>query len=96
MPNPERSYQLHFGEDKELPKEVYYFHEGVIIYPANSGRGVLRKPINAKRLDAKIKGLTGFIAHERIDLYFNGRYWSLPEGTIFGAYVKKASKRQIR
>ncbi len=67
----------------------------MIIFPENSGRGSLRKPVYAERLNNKIKGLPGFRALERVDLYFDGHYWSLPEGTIFGAYARNARKRKI-
>jgi len=57
---------------------------------------VLTRSIHARRTNGKIKGLTGYQALTRIDLYLNGRYWSLPEGTLFGAYSKKAHKRKIK
>lgn len=89
-----RPYQLHL--DEQVPETIYEFFAGTVIYPERSSRGVLTRSIHARRTNGKIKGLTGYQALTRIDLYLNGRYWSLPEGTLFGAYSKKAHKRKIK
>ena len=85
-----RPYQLHLGE--QVPETIYEFPTGTVIYPERSSRGVLIRPIYAR----KIKGLTDYQALTRIDLYLDGRYWSLPERTLFEAYSKKAHKRKIK
>ncbi|MBI4973030.1 hypothetical protein HZC27_00255 [Candidatus Roizmanbacteria bacterium] len=83
-------YQMHFDE-KEV-ETVYRFLEGTVIYPDRSGRGMLRGEISAKKLPYHVNGLTGYRSGCRMDLHHDGRYWSLPEGTDFGAYANKARK----
>ena len=68
-----------------------------MIWPEGSGRGVLRNGVDARKLEGKkFSGLTAFQAQNKLDLYLDGNYWSLPEGTIFGAYAKNAKKRKIK
>jgi len=88
-------YQLHLGE--KIPETIFFFEAGVMIYPKGSKRGELRNGIFAEKIEGiKTYGLTSFKALQRLDLELNNRYWSLPEGTVFGAYAKKAKKREIK
>ena len=76
---------------------MWYFEKGTVIWPSDSRRGVLRSDVYAEKLEGqKVAGLTAFKAKERLDLYFDGKFWSLPEGTVFGAYSKNAKKRKIK
>lgn len=63
-----------------------------MIYPSGSKRGVLMSPLYAEALKTNINGLPGFKALGRIDLYLDGNYWFLPEGTLFGANKKGQKK----
>lgn len=83
-------YQTHFGEEKV--ETVYRFLKGTVVYPDRSGRGMLRNDISAKKLPYSVSGLTGWRAGCQMDLHHDGHYWSLPEGTDFGAYADKARK----
>ena len=94
MSRVERPYQLHLGE--ETPRTIFRFDEGTVIYPLHSRRGVLRNPVFARETKGKAKGLTVFESLSRVDLYFDGQYWSLPEGSLFAAYKKKAKKVKIK
>jgi hypothetical protein len=95
MSKERRPYQLHLGE--QTPETVWFFEEGTMIWSENSRREVLRNGVYARKLEGKkVSGLTAFQAQERLDLYLNGNYWSLPEGTMFGAYAKNAKKRKIK
>jgi len=68
-----------------------------MIWPEGSKRGVLRNGVYARKLEGKkVSGLTAFQAQNKLDLYLNGNYWSLPEGTIFGAYAKNAKMREMK
>ena len=88
-------YQLHLGE--KIPETLWFFEEGTMIWPERSKRGVLRNGVYARKLEEKkVSGLTAFQAQNKLDLYLNGNYWSLPEGTIFGAYTENAKKRKIK
>lgn len=90
-----KPYQLHLGE--QTPETLWVFEEGTMIWPKNSRRGVLRNGVYARKLEGeKIAGLTAFQAQERLDLYLDGSYWSLPEGTMFGAYAKNAKMREMK
>jgi hypothetical protein len=90
-----RPYQLHLGE--KTPETLWFFEEGTMIWPERSRRGVLRNGVYARKLEGeKITGLTAFQAQNRLNLYFDGKYWSLPEGTIFGAYAKNAKRGKIK
>jgi hypothetical protein len=94
MPRKEGSpYQLRLGE--KLPEIIYRFDVGTVIYPLHSHRGVLQAPIFAQKTKSKHNGLTVYESMTRVDLYFDGRFWSLPEGTLFGAYSKQAHKVKI-
>jgi hypothetical protein len=87
-------YQLHLGE--KIPETLYRFDKGTVIYPLDSRQGVLRDSIFAEKTDRKDRG--GLIVYKSktpIDLYFDRRFWSLPEGTLFGAYSKQAHKVKI-
>jgi len=89
-------YQLHLGEEGEKLSDLFYFSEGVVIWPERGSRGVLREGVYAQKTKMKVQGLTGFKALGRIDLYLDSKYWSLPEGTIFGAYAKNAKKVSLK
>jgi len=90
-----KPYQLHLGE--QTPETLWFFEEGTTIWPEGSKRGVLRNGVYARKLEGKkVSGLTAFKAQERLYLYLDGSYWSLSEGTIFGAYDKNAKKRKIK
>jgi hypothetical protein len=88
----EGGYQPQSDETQESKEQLVMFNTGTVIYPAHSSRGVLRAPLNARKLPGKIKGLSGYEASSRVDLYFKEHYWSLPSGTQFGAYASKAKK----
>ncbi len=86
-------YQLRLEEPKG---DRYFFPEGTMTWPQTTGRGILQSGVYALRLKrVKIKGLTGFQLLEPATLYFNGRFWTLSEGTPFGAYVKNGRKIKI-
>ncbi|MGB9911326.1 MAG: hypothetical protein ACPLKP_01835 [Microgenomates group bacterium] len=87
-------YQRRLGEEGEL--ERYLFPKGTMIWPKYSGRGILTQDCYAKRLNCKIRGLTGFKSCEPLFLRLDERHWTLPEGTTFGAYVKTGKKRKIK
>jgi len=90
-----KPYQLHLSE--ETPETLWFFGEGIMIWPSGSRRGVLRSGVYAEKLKGqKVAGLTAFKAMSRLDLYFDGKFWSLPEKTLFGAYSKNARKREIK
>ncbi len=94
---PERkgSYQLHF--DEEIPETLYFFSKETVIYPQYSKRGVLTNNVFAEKIEGyKVRGLTAFKSRQRLYLYLDNRYWTLPEGTIFGAYAKNAKRREIK
>jgi len=73
-------------------KNLLSFPKGTVVWPLGSRRGVLRQDILAHGIDQKIKGLPGFQALQRMSLYLDRRYWSLPKGTFFGAYQNNAQK----
>jgi len=86
-----KPYQLRL--DEQTPETLWFFEKGIVIWPSSSERGVLRSGVYAEKLKRqKVAGLTAFKARERLDLYLDGNFWSLPEGTIFGAYTKNAKK----
>lgn len=89
-------YQRRFGEEGEL--ERYLFPKGTMIWPETSGRGVLTEGCYAERLppQIKIKGLTGFQSCGPLHLYFDRKYWTLPQGTRFGACLKNAKRVKIK
>lgn len=87
------AYQLHLGE--KLPETVYRFDQGTVIYPLNSSRGTLRNSVTARERNMKRSGLKVYESLSRIDLFFDNRYRSMPEGTLFGAYQKKRHKVKI-
>ncbi|MBI5123139.1 hypothetical protein HZA75_04755 [Candidatus Roizmanbacteria bacterium] len=88
-----RAYQLHLGE--KVPEIVYRFNKATVIYPWGSHRGVLRNPVTARKTEMKRYGLMVYESLSRIDLYFSNRYWSLPEGTFFGAFSNKRHEIKI-
>lgn len=67
-------YQFHLGE--EIPRTIYYFDQGTVIYPLYYRRGSLRNGLYAEPTGIEVNGLTGFRSLGRIDLYFDGQYWS--------------------
>jgi len=94
MPGVEgRAYQLHLEE--KIPKTVYQFDVGTVIYPLRSGRGVIQHTITASETNQKKYGLIVYISLCRIDLYFDNHYWSLPEGSFFAAYKNRGRKMII-
>lgn len=82
------------GFSQEAQVDEVSFRVGVTIFPEGGGRGDLRTDLKAKKLPHKIKGLSGYISLERIDLEYRNlgptRYWSLPMGTRFGTWSKYA------
>ena len=88
-----RAYQLHLGEP--VPEIVYRFNKDTVIYPWGSHRGVLRNLVTARETKMERYGLRVYESLSRVDLYFDNRYWSLPEGSLFGAYQKKRHEIKI-
>lgn len=88
-----KAYQLHLNEP--IPEIVFRFDEGTVIYPWGSHRGMLRSPVMARATNMERNGLQVYKSLTRIDLYFSQSYWSLPEGTLFGAYSNKKHKVRI-
>ncbi|MGB9707124.1 MAG: hypothetical protein ACPLXP_03570 [Microgenomates group bacterium] len=90
--------QLPFEVETEGLREVWFFHEGTVIWPERSGRGVVQGGLYAKELPEgrKIKGLTGFSALEPVTLYLDRRYWTLPKGSLFGAYKGNGERVKIK
>jgi hypothetical protein len=86
----QQPYQVHLGE-KELVN-LYRFSKGTVVYLKGRQSAVLREPVYGKKTEEKIRGLTAYIATSRLDLYYNTRFWSEPEGSIFTAYSSKARK----
>ena len=85
--------QRRLGPENE---PYYIFPEGTMIWPRNSGRGVLTEDLQARKLeDRKVKGLQGWMAEGDIHLYLDKKHWQLSSGTSFGAPVKSAVKRKI-
>lgn len=89
----DRAYQLHLGE--KVPEIVYRFNQGTVVYPWRSHRGVLRNPVTARETKMERNGLRVYESLSRIDLNFDDRYWSLPEGSLFAAYQKKRHEIKI-
>lgn len=83
--------QLQFREMEGKETEVR-FPEGTVIYPARFGRGVLQGDLFAEKAECKIKGLTGYRARSQAVMYFDGHFWTLNAGELFGAYSKNARK----
>jgi len=81
----------------EKPSNQYLISRGAIVYPTRYRFGVeLQESIIAERTPRKDRGgYTNYIALETMTVFREGRYWSLPKGTLFGAYsriVKKLTK----
>src|SRR4051794_17148717 len=76
--------QLTFN-DIENPHTVYIIPATKVIYPEYKGRKVVRKPFAAERLNEQIEGEQGYTSRERIHVYIDTRYRTLPVGTRFGA-----------
>lgn len=93
MARTEGPYQLHLGET--VPETLYQFYKDTVIYPLCSGRGNLRNPITAEEIQTKRGGLTVYRSLSRIDLYLDGHWWSLPEGSLFAAYSNERHKVTI-
>ncbi len=85
----ETSTQIPF---KEIYPEVYQFNGDVIIYPQRERQGVVQHPFQAKKIPGKINGLSGFRDLGPVTLYLDGRFWTLPRGSCFGAYAASAKK----
>lgn len=79
-------------------KQVYYFFpEGTVIWPKNSGRGVLTEDLQAEKQErAKVSGYQAWKAEEGIHLYLDRKHWQLPSGTLFGAPENSAKRRTIK
>jgi len=86
----ETAYQLHFKE--EDPTGVVRFAPKTVIYINGRQTAVLQDNCYAKPTGAKRQELSEYIALSRLDLYFDGRFWSMGEGTLFTAYASKARK----
>ena len=74
--------------------ECYSFPAKTVIYIDGWQSAVLRVQATGKRTGKKIKGLAEYTATCRLDLFYNGNFWSLREGTIFTAYQNKARRIQ--
>jgi len=83
------AYQLHF---KENPTGVVRFAPKTVIYINGRQTAVLQNDCYARPTGAKRRGLGEYIAQSSLDLYFDGRFWSMGEGTLFTAYASKAKK----
>jgi len=90
--------QLSFADEEILREKektaIYEVPKGVMIW-LNRGRGILQEDLWADRLGRKVRGLTGFEARHPVGLYFDGLYWTISEGTIFGTYASNVKKRVI-
>lgn len=75
---------------------VYLVPRGAIIFPSHTGEGIVQGEFFAdKIIGEKIRGLTGFRARGAVSLYYDGRYWGLSTGALFGAYPNNLHKRTI-
>jgi len=87
--------QLPFRAEN-LKKNVWFFPHGTVIWPERGGRGMVQKGLHAEKLEKrKVKGLSGFRALDDCILYFDEKYWTLPEGFRFGTYAKNGKKVKI-
>ena len=87
--------QLPFGV--ENLKNIWFFPHETIIWPERGGRGMVQEGLYAEKLKKrKIKGLNGFRAISSCLLYFDGRYWTLPKDSPFGAYARNGMKVRIK
>ncbi len=89
------SLVIQIGLDQER-KDYYIFPEGTMIWPENSGRGVLTQSLQAQKLKEKIKGLSGWQAETPAHLYLDGKHWQLSKNTRFGAYSQNARKVTLK
>ena len=83
-------YQYHY-EEKEITN-IVRFPAKTVIYINGYQTAVLKTDCFAERLNSKRRGPYEYVARSRLDLYFNTRFWSEGEGTMFTAYAKKARK----
>ncbi len=78
--------------DRETDLELYLIQKGTVVWLKRRGRGVTQHPVLARRVEEKIKGLTGFEALNPVILYLDGKHWTLQKGMRFGAYMKNVRK----
>ena len=82
------------GRKVEL-ENIRGFSKGTVIYPEGWGARtlwILSSNLIARKLTYEVRGLTGYEAVTPIKSHHNGKDWSLPKGTCFGAYANKARK----
>jgi len=86
--------QLLFGAEKLT--DVWFFPHGTMIWPERGGRGVVQEGLYAIKSKEKIRKLSGFWMLNDCTLYLNGKYWTLPKGSLFGAYAKNGKKVKLK
>jgi hypothetical protein len=88
--SPERSDRKHNPEN-DL-NQIFRFPNGTEIFIEGEENVRLHGDAYGKMTSETIKGFTAYIATSQLALRHGVRYWTLPEGTIFGAYANKAQK----
>ena len=91
--------QTRLGPEKR--KQEYYFFSGkkedqTMIFPKDSGRGVLTAGLQAKKIEGEeIHGYQAWEAEGEIHLYFDRNHWQLSSRSCFGAPVTSAKRRKV-
>lgn len=93
--------QTRLGTNPEQTEQTYYFFSGrkkdqTMIFPKDSGRGVLTADLQAKKLEGEeIHGYQAWEAEDEIHLYFDRNHWQLSSRSRFGAPVTSAKRRKV-
>jgi hypothetical protein len=75
--------------EKREKSDTVRFEKGTTIWPKRGrGVGVVKIDFTARRLEKKVRGLTGFEAIGNTELFYNGKTWPFLSGAKFGAYAK--------
>jgi len=79
-------------------KQTYFvFPKGKMIWPENSGRGVLEQDLQArKEKGKKTRNYQAWVAENGAKLYLDTNHWQLSPGFHFGAPVSSAKEVRIR
>ena len=88
-------FQMSLEGGKVELENICGFSKGTVIYPEGWGARtlwILSSNLIARKLIYEVRGLTGYEAVTLIKSHHNGKDWSLPKGTCFGAYANKARK----
>ncbi len=87
--------QTRLGPEKKR-QTYYFFTKETMIFPENSGRGVLTTDLQAKKEEEQeVKGFQAWKAEGAVHLYLDKNHWQLSSGSRFGAPVTSAKQRKV-